>query len=57
MAIASPVVNFKSWNVADLQNYLKERGVSYSKSRKDDLVQLCCLACENNLETDPNIHT
>lgn len=54
MATASPIIDFNSWNVADLQNYLKERGVSYSKSRKVDLVELCNLARENNLETDPN---
>ena len=48
------MVNFSSWNLTDLQVYLKERGVTCSKSRKADLVELCQLACTNNLEVDPN---
>lgn len=47
-------MDFNSWNIADLQSFLKDRGVSYSKSRKSDLVELCSLAEENNVEVDPN---
>ena len=54
MATASPIVDFNSWNVSDLQAFLKERGVTYSKLKKGDLVELCNLARENSLETDPN---
>ena len=47
-------MDFNSWNIADLQSFLKDRGVSYSKFRKSDLVELCCFAEENNVEVDPN---
>lgn len=54
MASSLSPIDFDSWHVIDLQKFLKERGVSYSKSRKCDLVELCKLARENNLEVDPN---
>ena len=40
--------------MTDLQVYLKERGVTCSKSRKADLVELCQVASTNNLEVDPS---
>ena len=46
--------DFVSLNVAQLQEYLKERGVTYSKLKKDELVKLCQLACVNKLDVDPN---
>ena len=45
---------FDSWNISQLQDYLKTRGVSYSKLKKVDLVELCKLASLNRLEVDPN---
>ena len=45
---------FSSWNVSQLQEYLKNRGVTYSKAKKADLIELCQLASKNKLEVDPN---
>ena len=45
---------FDSWNISQLQDYLKTRGVFYSKLKKVDLVELCKLASLNRLEVDPN---
>ena len=45
---------FSSWNVLELQAYLKERAVSHSKTKKNELIELCCLASANKLELDPN---
>ena len=47
-------IDFSTWNVVDLQKYLKERGVTYSKSKKKELIELSHLARKNNLEIDPN---
>lgn len=46
--------SFSSYNVEKLQEYLKERGVTYSKLKKNELVELCQLAFDNKLDTDPN---
>ncbi|XP_062577470.1 uncharacterized protein LOC134239315 [Saccostrea cucullata] len=43
-------INFFSWLVPDLKNYLQERGIQCSLARKLDLVRLCELAHELNLE-------
>ena len=45
---------FYSLSVDKLQEYLKERGVTYSKLKKNELVELCQLAYNNKLDTDPN---
>ena len=47
-------MDFESWNITDLIGFLKERGVTYSKTKKHELVDLCRLAVENNIEVDPN---
>ena len=38
----------------DLQNYLKDWGVTFSKCRKAELVKLCTCAAEVNIEVDPD---
>lgn len=48
------IINFKEWLVADLQKYLKNRGIVYSSYRKEQLVDLCNHAEKLNLPTDPN---
>jgi len=45
---------FLSRTVANLQNYLRERGVTFSGSRKDDLFRLCINAELLNIEIDPD---
>lgn len=45
---------FHLLSVANLQNYLRERGVTFSGSRKEDLVRLCINAEELNIEIDPD---
>jgi len=45
---------FLSLSVANLQNYLRERGVTFSGSRKEDLVRLCINAEELDIEIDPD---
>ncbi|KAK3085229.1 hypothetical protein FSP39_000245 [Pinctada imbricata] len=42
--------DFRSWKVPDLSNYLKERGISVSLRRKNEIVRLCELANELQLE-------
>ena len=42
--------DFNTWTVPDLSNYLKERGVSVSLRRKLEIVRLCELAKELDLE-------
>ena len=44
---------FEHWKVSQLQDYLKERGVTCSKYKKYELVELCELANKNDLEVDP----
>ncbi|XP_069116847.1 uncharacterized protein [Argopecten irradians] len=43
--------DFHSWNVPELKNFLQERGISCSLSRKHELLRLCELAFELKLET------
>ena len=45
---------FHLLSVANLKNYLRERGVTFSASRKEDLVRLCINAEEINIEIDPD---
>ena len=45
---------FKGKTVKCLQNYLKERGVTYSGLRKASLEQLCIQAKELGIEIDPD---
>ena len=55
--MASAVVNvmdFRDWNVADLKNYLKLRGVRSSNEKKADLVELCTRANLHELQVDPD---
>ncbi|KAK3107381.1 hypothetical protein FSP39_013321 [Pinctada imbricata] len=42
--------DFRSWKVPDLSNYLNERGISVSLRRKNEIVRLCELANELQLE-------
>ena len=42
--------NFGAWRVTDLATFLRERGISCCLSRKNDLVRLCLLATELELE-------
>ena len=44
----------KKLKVTDLQNILRERGVSYDKFKKASLVELCTAALELNIEVDPD---
>ena len=46
--------DFEAMNVDALKAYLKERGVTYSKAKKRELVDLCKLAFENKIEVDPD---
>ena len=46
--------NFNSKSLRDLQNFLKLRGVSFSNSRKTDLVELCATASSLDIEVDPD---
>lgn len=43
--------NFQCWNVPDLKTFLHDRGISCSLSRKHELLRLCELAVELELET------
>ena len=43
-------VNFNAWNVPELKRYLSDRGISCSLQRKIDLLRLCELANEIDLE-------
>ena len=46
--------NFDSKTVNQLQSYLKARGVSVTNKRKYELIQLCKVACEMDIELDPD---
>ncbi|KAL4235340.1 hypothetical protein ACF0H5_006975 [Mactra antiquata] len=46
--------SFRTKSVKHLQEFLKERGVVFSDTRKADLVELCTLALEVNVEVDPD---
>jgi hypothetical protein len=45
---------FSKLPVKKLQEFLKERNVTYSGSRKSELVRLCTLAERNCFEIDPD---
>ena len=44
--------NFTFKSVETLQNYLNERGVTFSSTRKQCLIELCELAREIDIEVD-----
>ena len=46
--------NFSCKSVCELQNFLNARGVSFSNTRKADLVELCDIAASINIEVDPD---
>ncbi|KAH3833082.1 hypothetical protein DPMN_106383 [Dreissena polymorpha] len=45
---------FSSFTVAELNIYLKDRGISLSGNRKAELVQLCVTAKELQIAVDPD---
>ena len=45
---------FSKLTVPKLQEYLKERGITYSKCKKNDLTELCEQAYKADLEIDPD---
>lgn len=46
--------HFGKWPVEKLKVYLKERGVTFSKRKKKELIELCISANETNLQVDPD---
>jgi len=45
---------WKDWNVDEMRQFLEGRGVEYGKRNKDELLELCTLALETNIEFDPD---
>jgi hypothetical protein len=46
--------NFNRKSVKELQNYLKERGVTFSDLRKTELVEICEAADRLGIDVDPD---
>jgi len=55
MAAGQDEVCFSSKMITDLQYFLKERGVTESKIKKDKLVKLCEAVNRLNLSIDPDL--
>ena len=45
---------WKDWNVDERRQFMEGRGVEYGKRNKDELLELCTLAVETNIELDPD---